>query len=135
MTATSVNTWYPTLHAPWGKPPNWLFAPVWTTLYVLMGCAAWLVWRRPGSHSASHSALRLWGWQLAANAAWTPLFFGLRSPGLALLMILALIGLLVATIRAFRPVSALATVLLLPYLAWTLYATWLNFGFWWLNRV
>ncbi len=130
LTATSVHDWYPTLNAPPGKPPNWVFGPVWTTLYVMMGASAWLVWKRAGAGPA----LRLWGWHLAANALWTPLFFGLRNPGAALIGILLLLVLLIATIRAFRRVSRLAEVLLWPYLAWVLFATWLNLGFWWLNR-
>lgn len=130
ITATSVQDWYPSLIAPPGKPPNWIFGPVWTTLYVMMGVSAWLVWQRIGNSRP----LRLWGWQLAANFAWTPLFFGLRNPGAALIAILAMVGLLGATIVVFRRIRPVAAVLLLPYFIWTLYATYLNVGFWWLNR-
>ncbi len=129
VSAGAVRTWYVTLAAPPGTPPNWLFAPVWTVLYVMMGVAAWRVWCR----QRSGSALRLWGWQLAANAVWTPAFFALHSPRAALAIILALLVLLGATIHAFRRIDRWAAWLLLPYLGWSLYATYLNIGFWWLN--
>ncbi len=130
VTADAVKTWYPTLIAPPGTPPNWLFAPVWTTLYLMIGFAAWLVWLRP----AAFRPLRLWGWQIAANAAWSSAFFGLRSTGLGLAVILVLVALIGLTIRAFHRRQPLAAWLMGPYLAWTLYATYLNAGFWWLNR-
>ncbi len=129
VNALSVHSWYLTLKPPPLTPPPAVFGPVWTVLYVMIGVAAWRVWRTPG-HAP---ALRLWGWQLAANALWTPAFFGLRSPALALAVMAALIVLLLATLRAFRAHDRLAAALLLPYLAWVLFATWLNLGFWWLN--
>lgn len=129
MNALSVHTWYLTLRPPPLTPPGVVFGPVWTVLYVLMGVAAWRVWRTKG-HAA---ALRLWGWQLAANALWTPAFFGLRSPTLGLVVILGLLALIVLTIRAFRAHDRWAAAMLLPYLAWVCFATYLNAGFWWLN--
>lgn len=129
ITNASVHTWYPSLTAPPATPPAWVFGPVWTTLYVTIGVAGWLVWRRCGSSYP----LRLWGWQLAANALWTPAFFGLQSPAVALVVILALLVLLTMTIRAFFTVMRPAAWLMLPYFAWTLFATYLNAGFWWLN--
>ncbi len=125
-----MRSWYPSLAQPFGTPPNWVFAPVWTALYVLMGVAGWLVWRRCGAARP----VRLWGWQLAANALWTPFFFGLHNPPLALAEILVLLALIVTTIRSFMRVRRLAAWLMLPYLAWTGYATYLTAGFWWLNR-
>ena len=95
-----------------------------------IGFAAWLVWLRP----AASPPLRLWGWQIAANAAWSSAFFGLRSTGLGLAVILVLVALIGLTIRAFHRRQPLAAWLMGPYLAWTLYATYLNAGFWWLNR-
>jgi benzodiazapine receptor len=130
MTARAVHSWYSRLHAPPGTPPNWVFAPVWTTLYVTIGTAAWLVWRRLGAARP----LRLWGWQLAANALWAPAFFGFHSPTLALGVIAALLVLIGFTIRAFRRAHRLAAVLMLPYAAWCLYAAYLNAGFLLLNR-
>lgn len=130
VSSGAIRHWYPSLTRPPGTPPNWVFGPVWSVLYVLMGVAAWLVWRRSGASRV----LRLWGWQLAANAAWTPFFFGLANPALALADIAALLGLLVFTIRGFARVDRVAAVLMLPYLLWTGYAAYLNCGFWWLNR-
>jgi benzodiazapine receptor len=129
MTAHAVHRWYQTLHSPPGTPPNWLFAPIWTTLYVTIGVAGWLVWKRLG---ASHP-LRLWGWQLAANALWAPAFFGLHSPALAMLVMLAQLFFILMTIRSFRRFHRTATILMAPYAAWTLYAAYLNAGFLILN--
>lgn len=130
LTANSVRTWYLTLAAPPLTPPGWLFAPVWAALYVMIGFAGWMVWRRAGSARP----VRLWGWQLLANALWTPAFFGLHRPGLAMAVILAMLVLITLTIRAFLRVSRLAAWLMVPYLAWTLFASYLNAGFWWLNQ-
>jgi translocator protein len=131
FTGHAVRGWYPSLTAPPGTPPYWVFGPVWSVLYVAIGIAGWLVWRRCGAARP----LRLWGWQLAANALWTPVFFGLHSPPLALAVMVVLIGLIALTIRAFREVQRGAALLMLPYLAWTLFAAYLNVGFWWLNPV
>jgi translocator protein len=130
MTARAVHTWYQTLHAPPGTPPNWVFAPVWATLYVMIGVAAWLVWKRLG---ASRS-LRLWGWQLAANALWAPAFFGLHSPALAMCVMIVLLFFLSLAIRAFRRVHRTAAMLMAPYGAWCVYAAYLNAGFLMLNH-
>ena len=115
---------------PPATPPNWLFAPVWTVLYIMLGTAAWLVWNRRGASRP----LLLWGWQLAANAAWVPAFFGLRNPGLALVVIAVILALTVLTIRAFRRVCRAAGWLMLPYAGWVLFAAYLNAGVWLLNR-
>ena len=136
INAGSVGTWYLTLAPPPGNPPNWLFPPVWTVLYVLIGVSAWLVWRRTDALGARpYAALRLWGWQLGLGALWTPAFFGLHSTGLGLLVILPLLASIVLTLRAFARVEPRAAILLAPYLAWVAFATYLNAGFWWLNRV
>ncbi len=129
VTAANVKTWYPTLIRPTGTPPDWVFAPVWTTLYILMGTAAWRIWRTAGGGRP----LALWFAQLAANAIWTPVFFGAHRLGFALAIILALLALIGATIAAFRRRDALAAGLLVPYGLWTCYATYLNAGFAWLN--
>jgi translocator protein len=119
ITAKGVREWYPSLRKPSWTPPAWLFAPVWTALYVLMGGASWLAWRNGGS---------VWeyGVQLALNALWTAVFFGARSLWGGLVVIVALIAALVATIAAFWRVSAAAGAMLVPYLAWTSFATALN---------
>ncbi len=121
--------WYLSLERPPLVPPDWVFAPVWAVLYVLLGVAAWLVWCR----SDRLRPLRLWGWQLLLNGLWTPAFFGLHSPPLALVVMLALLGLLALVARAFRAVDRRAALLLVPYGLWLAVATYLNLGFWWLN--
>ena len=129
VAAGTSRAWYLSLNHPPGTPPNWVFAAVWTGLYAMIGVSGWLAWRR----SVGTRPLRLWGWQLAANACWTPAFFGLRSPPLALAVCLVLLVLIVATVRAFLPLRRAAAWLLAPYLGWTIYATYLTAGFWWLN--
>jgi tryptophan-rich sensory protein len=129
VTARSVGTWYLSLTRPPGTPPPWVFGPVWTTLYVMIGVAGWLVWRRTGPSGS----IRLWGWQLLVNAIWTPAFFGLRSPALGLVLILGLLALVAQTIRAFARIDRHAAFLMTPYFIWSCYATWLNAGIWWLN--
>ena len=131
FTAASVDSWFTSLIRPPGAPPNWVFAPVWTALYAMIGISAWLVWRH--GRPAGYRALRLWGWQLLVNALWSPAFFGLRSPGLALCVILALLPLVALTARRFAQISRPAAALLVPYLAWSVYATYLTAGFFELN--
>lgn len=132
FTAPSVKTWYPTLMKPAGTPPAWVFGPVWTTLYVLMATAAWLVWRQRPTANVT-AALALFFVQLALNATWSFLFFGLRRPDLALLEILVLLAAIIATTANFAQFSWLAFLLMTPYVAWVSYATYLNFGVWRLN--
>ncbi len=147
LTEPGMRGWYPTLHHPPGTPPDWLFPAVWIPLYVAMAVAAWRVWRRVpvlrfpiagGAATTGRDALRrrgllLWGWQLAVNAAWTPVFFGLHRPGPALAVIAGLAALVALTMRDFRHVDRAATLLMAPYLAWVCYAFWLNAGIAWLN--
>lgn len=135
LTQEAMRGWYLTLAMPVGTPPNWVFAPVWTTLYVLIGTAGWLIWRLPAHMTlAKKDALRLWGWQLLANALWTPAFFGLHSPLLGVMIILPMLALIVLTLARFAALRPVAAVLMLPYLLWSCYATYLNLGLWWLNR-
>ena len=133
VTSTSVTTWYPTLAKPGFTPPNWLFAPVWTVLYAMMGVAAALVWDRGGERSAVRQALWLFGGQLALNAGWSFAFFGAQSPTLGLTVIVALWGLLALTTERFFRLRAAAGWLLVPYLLWVSYALALNAAIWWLN--
>lgn len=123
--------WYLSLRIPPGTPPNWLFPPLWTALYVAVGIAAWLVWR----HVGAGPALRLWGWQIAASAFWPTAFFGLHQIVLALGVNLVLLVLVALTTRAFARLMPAAGWLMLPCLGWTAYAVCLNAGLWWLNRV
>lgn len=124
--------WYASLAKPAWNPPSYVFAPVWTTLYIMMGVAAWLVWRRAGFRSAP-VALGLFLAQLPVNALWSFLFFGIHRPLLALLDLILLWGLIVVVGLAFRRVSALAAGLLIPYLLWVSFAGILNFTLWRLN--
>ncbi len=124
--------WYAGLRKPAWNPPAWIFGPVWSVLYSLMACAAWLVWKR-GGWGLRRGPLVLFLVQLALNAAWSPLFFGLHAPGWAAVDIVLLWVALIATVTAFRPVSRIAAVLLLPYAAWVSFAAVLNFTLWRLN--
>ncbi len=132
-TARSVKTWYREIVKPSWTPPAALFGPVWTILYLLMAVAAWLVWRQ-GGFAAHREALGLYFLQLALNAIWSGLFFGLRRPGWALAEIVLLWLAIAATLAAFLPVSAWAAALLAPYLAWVSFATVLNAAIYRLNR-
>ncbi len=128
LSSTSgVDGWYAAADKPPWTPPNWLFGPVWTVLYTAMAVAAWLVWRRWGWHAA-RPALLLYAAQLALNAIWTPLFFGAEQLWLGLAVIVALDIVLACTVVAFYRRRRLAGVLLMPYLAWAVYATTLNAG-------
>lgn len=132
ITADSVRNWYPTLDKPSWTPPSWLFGPAWTVLYGMMAVAAWLVWRDAG-WPAARGALALFGVQLALNFAWSPLFFGLRNPGLAFAEILVLWVAIAATLIGFWRHSSVAALLMAPYLAWTTFAALLNFAIWRMN--
>jgi tryptophan-rich sensory protein len=132
-TQTSVTTWYPTLTKPGFTPPDWLFGPVWTVLYAMMGVAAALVWQRRTEDTMSQSALVLFGVQLLLNGGWSFAFFGARSPGLGLIVIVALWGALAWTTERFFRVRAAAGWLLVPYLLWVTYAGALNLSIWLLN--
>lgn len=132
--SVQAGTFYGQLVRPAWAPPGWLFGPVWTGLYLLMGIAAWLVWRERGFREA-RAALALFLVQLALNALWTWLFFAWRMGALASIEILVLWGLILATLLAFRRVHPLAAALLLPYLAWVTFASALTLAIWRLNPV
>ncbi|HEX6534160.1 MAG TPA: TspO/MBR family protein [Gemmatimonadaceae bacterium] len=132
IASVGAGSFYAELNRPDWAPPGWIFGPVWTTLYVLMGVAAWLVWRERGWAEA-RGALTLFVAQLALNALWTWLFFAWRQGGLALAEIVVLAALIVATMAAFARIRPLAAVLLVPYLAWVLFATALTASVWRLN--
>lgn len=132
-TQSSVNTWFVTLNKPSFNPPNWLFAPVWTTLYILMGISAGWIWGKGFHHKWVKTGLYHFGFQLLLNALWSIAFFGLKNPFLGLLIILALIVMLCLTIRWFYVVSKMAALLLIPYLLWVCFATALNYKIWEMN--
>jgi translocator protein len=125
-TDTGAGSWYATLEQPAWNPPDWLFGPVWTLLYVLMAVAAWLVARRGLDQRPVIVAVGVYAVQLVLNLSWTLVFFGLEAPAAALAVIVALIAAIVVTIRLFQPLHAVAAFLLVPYLVWVLYATALN---------
>lgn len=127
-----VDAWYGGLGKPSWNPPNWLFGPVWTTLYVLIGVSAWRV-ARAGGFRRDRASLWLFLVQWAFNFAWSGFFFGLRAPGLALVEIVALLAMIAAMIARFRRHDALAAYLLVPYFLWVAFATVLNFALWRLN--
>lgn len=133
-TSRGVETWYPTLVKPSFNPPSWVFGPVWTMLYLMMGIAAFLVWRKGLETAGVQGALSLFVVQLALNGLWSILFFGLQSPGWALAEIVVLWLAIVATLVAFWRLTAAAGWLLAPYLAWVSFAAVLNGSIWVLNR-
>jgi tryptophan-rich sensory protein len=130
FTEPSIPTWYANLVHPGIAPPNWVFAPVWTTLYVLMAVAAWRVWRISGTRSKEMIA---YGVQLVLNFAWSAIFFAAHQIGLAMIeSVLLVLAILLTTILFFRR-DRLAGLLLLPYLGWTCFAAVLTHAFWVLN--
>lgn len=132
VTATSVGGWYQTLARPSFNPPDWVFAPVWTALFLAMAVAGWLVWRRAGL-SGARRAFTFYAVQLALNLGWSVAFFGLRSPGAALIEIAPLLVAIVATGILFFRVDRLAGLLFVPYAAWAGFAALLTASIWWLN--
>lgn len=125
-TINSINSWYLYLNKPFFNPPNWLFGPVWTILFLLMGISLGIIWRKNGN--------LFWFWiQLVLNVLWSFLFFGLKSPGIALIEILLFLFTIVMTIHTFKKTSKTAAYLLFPYVAWVSFATLLNAAIWWLN--
>lgn len=132
-TQSSVGDWYLTLNKPSFNPPNWLFAPVWTILYIMMGVAAGIVWIRGFYHIWVKTALYHFGFQLMFNGLWSIVFFGFQEPFWALIIILALLVLIILTIKWFKVVSKTAAYLMIPYLLWVCFATLLNFKIWQLN--
>lgn len=129
-TAGGLEAWYPALAKPSWTPPDWLFGPVWTVLYLSMAVAAWRVWRRVGWGGA----LTAFAVQLALNLAWSVGFFGLRSPGLGVAIIVPLWVAILVALRRFQRVDPVAGWLMAPYLAWVTFAAALNAAVWWLNR-
>lgn len=124
--------WYEALEKPAWRPPNWLFAPAWLALYAMIAVSGWLVWLAAGFGGAT-AALSIYALQLFLNAAWSPIFFGLRRPGLAFIEMACLWAAILATIAAFHPISETAAYLLIPYAGWVAFAMTLNFSIWRLN--
>lgn len=135
LTREGVDAWYPTIEKPSFNPPNWVFAPVWSTLYVLMGIAAGLVWHEMDRQRETvKKALIFFAIQLALNALWSFLFFGLHNPLVAFIEIILLLLMMYETFVQFNKVNKIAGYLFIPYLLWVGFATALNGAIWWLNR-
>jgi tryptophan-rich sensory protein len=132
-TVTGEGSWYQGLEKPPFNPPGWVFGPVWTVLYALMGLAAFRVWREGTERRDVRTALGLFVAQLVLNGVWTPVFFGAESIVGGAVVIVALLVLLALTVRAFFRISRAAGWLLVPYLLWVAFATALNLSIWVLN--
>jgi translocator protein len=135
VTRDATNTWYPTIIKPSFNPPNWIFGPVWSMLYAMMGVAAGLVWAKiDANREVVKKALLFFGIQLLLNALWSYLFFGLHNPMLAFIEIILLWLMIYETYSQFKKIDKIAGYLLIPYLAWVGFASILNVSIWWLNR-
>ena len=126
-TSKSINSWYKSLSKPSFNPPNWIFGPVWTILYILMGIALYLVW-------GSSIAIIFFVIQLILNFLWSIIFFSLKNPLIAFIDIILMLVMILCTMITFYPVSKLAVILFIPYLLWVSFASILNFNIYWLNR-
>jgi benzodiazapine receptor len=133
FTIGAIPTWYATLHKPPFTPPNWLFGPAWFTLYLLMGIAAFLVWRKGTAGTQIRVSLVIFLAQLIVNALWSIVFFGLKSPLGGVIVIVILWALILLTILRFFKISSAAGILLLPYILWVSFAAALNASVWLLN--
>jgi len=132
-TQSSVNTWYVTLNKPSFNPPNWIFAPVWTILFIMMGVAAGMVWSKGFHHKWVKTAMYHFVFQLLLNMLWSLVFFGLNEILGALLIIISLLTLLIFTYKWFKVVNNWAAYLLVPYILWVSFALILNLCIWKLN--
>ena len=134
FTASGVSTWFQTIEKPSWNPPNWVFAPVWTSLYILMGISLFLIWKNKFDQQKKRTALILFAFQLLLNFLWSFIFFGQHQIGWALADIVILWLALLATIFAFAPLNRTAAWLLVPYISWVSFAALLNFSIWTLNK-
>lgn len=134
-TRESILNWYPTINKPFFNPPNWIFAPVWTILYIMMGISFGIIWNKHSKENTStKNAISLFVLQLLLNGLWSLLFFGLKNPLLAFIEIILLLLLIFETIKSFKKIDVLSAKLLYPYLVWVSFATLLNGSIWYLNR-
>lgn len=133
FTVTGVESWYQTINKPSWNPPNWVFGPVWTTLYILMGIALFLVWKADTSAELKKIAISLFAVQLVFNFFWSFIFFYLQQPGWAVLELAVMWIFILLTIFAFAQVSKTAAWLLVPYISWVSFAGILNYTIWKLN--
>jgi len=134
FTMPTIRTWYETLNKPEFRPPNAVFGPVWTALFLLMGISLFLVWHKGLESQGIKIALLVFLAQLILNIAWSVLFFGMRSPGLAFFEIIVLWAAIILTMVLFKRVSSVSAILLIPYMLWVGFAAVLNFAIWRLNQ-
>jgi tryptophan-rich sensory protein len=134
FTASGVSSWYQTINKPSWNPPGWIFGPVWTTLYIMMGIAFYLVWKADAGSALKKSAIILFAVQLLLNFFWSFIFFNQHQVGWALVEILMMWVFILLTIFAFAPVNKTAAWLLVPYISWVSFASILNYTIWKLNR-
>jgi len=133
FTSSGVNGWYATANKPWFNPPNWIFAPVWTALYILMGIALFLVWKSGAEKTIKQTAIILFAIQLTLNFFWSFIFFKLQLPGWAFAEIILMWITIFITILWFGKISSAAAWLLVPYICWVSFASILNYAVWKLN--
>ena len=133
FTSSAVDGWFTTIHKPSFNPPNWLFAPVWTLLYILMGIAFFLIWKKDTDPIQKRTAITLYIVQLILNFCWSFIFFYAHQPGWALVDIILLWLFILLTIISFSKISVTAAWLLVPYICWVSFATVLNYAIWKLN--
>ncbi len=133
LTTSEITTWYATLQKPSFNPPNYLFGPVWTILYIMMAISFWLIWKSDASETLKNKAILLFGIQLILNFFWSIIFFSLHQLGFALAEIIAMWVFILLSILAFYPISKPAAIMLIPYLCWVSFASILNFSIWRLN--
>lgn len=133
FTTSGVNGWYAVANKPWFNPPNWIFAPVWTSLYILMGIALFLVWRSDADKTIKQTAIVLFAVQLTLNFFWSFIFFKLQQPGWAFAEIILMWVMILLTILWFGKISSTAAWLLVPYICWVSFASVLNYSIWRLN--
>lgn len=130
---SAIPTWYSTLTKPALNPPSWVFGPVWTTLYALMGIAVFLIWKQGWNRNDVKKALKVFALQLILNASWSVVFFGLENPGLAFVNIALMWLAIIWTMTLFYKISRPAMWLLVPYILWVSFASYLNYSIWMLN--
>ena len=133
FTITGVGSWYQTIQKPSWNPPGWVFGPVWTTLYVMMGIALFLIWKSSANKDVKQTAILLFSIQLILNFFWSFIFFNQQQPGWALVEIIILWSAILITIFSFSKINNTASWLLVPYISWVSFATILNYTIWKLN--
>jgi translocator protein len=133
FTSSGVNGWYAAANKPWFNPPNWLFAPVWTCLYIMMGIALFLIWKSSADKTVKQTAIILFAVQLTLNFFWSFIFFKTQQLGWAFAEIIALCVMILLTILWFGKISSTAAWLLVPYISWVSFASVLNYALWKLN--